>query len=137
MSNVVKEGMTLIDFRYSREVGLFRDAGDVRVINDPISRRAAKKINEILPQLQYLIEDTQLDEVEAKKVRPTPARCTRWCTSQRLLSALDLPLLIVSLELRPCASNSLFRLHRSSKVSSRPFSWTANRCSRSRTLRSS
>ena len=64
--------MTLIDFRYSREVGLFRDADDVRVINDPTSRRAAKKINEILPQLQYLIEDTQLDEAEAKKVRPPP-----------------------------------------------------------------
>ena len=33
-----------------------------------------KKINEILPQLQYLIEDTQLDEAEAKKVRSPPHR---------------------------------------------------------------
>eukprot|EP00040_Diaphanoeca_grandis_P036640 m.234491 g.234491 ORF g.234491 m.234491 type:complete len:2978 (-) comp33655_c0_seq5:398-9331(-) len=69
-SNIVKEGMTLLDLRFSREVGLFRDSDDVRIINDSNSRECNKKVSSLLPQLQYLIEDTQLDEDEAKRVTP-------------------------------------------------------------------
>lgn len=54
-SNIVKEGMMLLEQMYSREVELFRAAVDIRLVNDATARDRAAMVEKLLPQLQYLV----------------------------------------------------------------------------------
>lgn len=59
-SNIVKRAMTLLDSRFSSEVRLFRSGDDVRILADGASKDIYMLTTELMPQLQYLIEDTQV-----------------------------------------------------------------------------
>ena len=67
-SNIVKHAMKLLNMQFSCEVALFRTCVDVRIVSSEASMRVYALVDQVLPQLQYLIEDTQIDEKEAKTI---------------------------------------------------------------------
>ena len=67
-SNMVKRAMKLLQMQFSSEVGLFRTCDDVRVVVHEKSLNVYKLVDQTLPQLRYLIEDTQIDEAEAQRI---------------------------------------------------------------------
>lgn len=67
-SNIVMIAMRIIERFYSAENRLFRECDDVRILVDDASKQVFQKASTVLPQLEYIVEDMQINDIEAARI---------------------------------------------------------------------
>ena len=67
-SNIVMVSMRIIDRFYSAENRLFRECDDVRILADEGSKAVFRAASTVLPQLEYIVEDMQINDREAARI---------------------------------------------------------------------